>query len=81
VSRAKGPVRSVPPPVAVGGLGGDCRDCHRVDFNLAGEWYRMSLLQPHSARGPGGTSHYMAERGYTEEPERAGFIRRCKRHA
>lgn len=42
----------------------------------------MSLLQPHSARGPGGTSHYMAERGYVEEPPTfTNFIRRCKRHA
>lgn len=59
----------------------ECKRCHRVDYNLAGEWYRMSLLQPHSARGPGGTSHYMAERGYVEEPPTlTNFIRRCERH-
>jgi hypothetical protein len=59
------------------GVGPTCESCHRIDYNKAGELYRMSLLSPHSARGPGGTSHYMDERGYDEEHERVCFVRRC----
>lgn len=53
----------------------NCERCHRVDYNSAGIAYRIGL--PESARGPGGTQHFMSERGYEYDAETCTFVRRC----